>query len=77
MDEVTKKAVDIQNRILDNIMEVQFEKTLEELTSDESFEKMIREKHFAKGVPITYQDSKDPNKVITEYPNGEKVVKYV
>ncbi len=38
---------------------------------------MIREKHFAKGIPITYQDSKDPNKVITEYPNGEKVVKYV
>ncbi len=43
-------------------MEVQFEKTLEELTSDGSFEKMIREKHFAKGIPITYQDSKDPNK---------------
>lgn len=77
MDKVTKEVIALQNKIANKVLETQLQNALEDMGKDDSIADTIREKHFSKGVPVTYGDLEDPKKVITEYPDGRVVIEYV
>ncbi|GAB1826904.1 hypothetical protein [Turicimonas sp. TL08] len=59
MDKVTKEVIALQNKIANKVLETQLQNALEDMGKDDSIADTIREKHFSKGVPVTYGDLED------------------